>query len=78
MRAPVKKTFSKCPISYLHTYLALMFNSPTYKSIISKPNVTVEWVAILLRVREVPASNLGSNTGYLGRVVALLQESVGV
>jgi hypothetical protein len=27
-------------------------------------NFVVEWLALLLRIREVPASNLGSETGY--------------
>jgi hypothetical protein len=28
------------------------------------PNVVVEWLAFLLRIREVPGSNLGPETGY--------------
>jgi hypothetical protein len=28
------------------------------------PNVVVEWLALLLRIREVPRSNLGPETGY--------------
>jgi hypothetical protein len=28
------------------------------------PNVVVEWLIFLLRIREFPGSNLGSETGY--------------
>jgi hypothetical protein len=28
------------------------------------PNVVVEWLTLLLRIREVPGTNLGSETGY--------------
>jgi hypothetical protein len=30
-----------------------------------RPNVVVEWLALLLHIREVPGSNLRSETGYL-------------
>jgi hypothetical protein len=29
------------------------------------PNVVVEWLTLLLRIRKVPSSNLGTETGYL-------------
>jgi hypothetical protein len=32
-----------------------------------RPNVMVEWLALLLRIREVPGSNLGPETGYPDR-----------
>jgi hypothetical protein len=28
------------------------------------PNVVVEWLTLLLRIRETPGSNLGPETGY--------------
>jgi hypothetical protein len=28
------------------------------------PNVVIEWLTLLLRIWEVPSSNLGSETGY--------------
>jgi hypothetical protein len=28
------------------------------------PNVMVEWLTLLFRIREVPGSNLGPETGY--------------
>jgi hypothetical protein len=28
------------------------------------PNIVVEWLALLVRIREVPGSNLGLQTGY--------------
>jgi hypothetical protein len=28
------------------------------------PNVVVEWLSLLLRIREVPISNFGPETGY--------------
>jgi hypothetical protein len=31
----------------------------------SRPNFTVEWLALLLRIREVPGSNLGPETRYI-------------
>jgi hypothetical protein len=29
-----------------------------------QPNDVVEWLKLLLRIREVPGSNLGTQTGY--------------
>jgi hypothetical protein len=37
------------------------------------PNVVVEWLTILLRIREVPGSNLGPGTGYPEAFHGLLQ-----
>jgi hypothetical protein len=31
----------------------------------TKPNVAVQWLALLLRIREVPGSNFGLDTGIL-------------
>jgi hypothetical protein len=31
-------------------------------------NVVVEWITLMLRIREVPGSNLGPETGYLHRL----------
>jgi hypothetical protein len=28
------------------------------------PNIVVEWLTLLLRIREIPVSNIGSKTGY--------------
>jgi hypothetical protein len=42
-------------------------------------NVVVEWLALLLRIREVPVSNLGPETFYLGRDFSqYLQENIGI
>jgi hypothetical protein len=78
LEAPVKKIFPECFIYYVCTYLALTFNISRFESIISKNNVTVEWLPILLCVREVPGSNLGPSTSYPCRDIALLQESVAI
>jgi hypothetical protein len=32
--------------------------------VIIEPNVVVEWLTFLLRIREVPGSNLGPELGY--------------
>jgi hypothetical protein len=34
------------------------------KKDIKLPTVVVEWLTLLLRIREVPGSNLGPETGY--------------
>jgi hypothetical protein len=34
--------------------------------LIVKPNVVVEWWSFLLRIREIPGTNLGPETGYTG------------
>jgi hypothetical protein len=31
----------------------------------NSPCVVVEWLTLLVRIREVPASNIGQETGYL-------------
>jgi hypothetical protein len=36
-----------------------------------RPNVVVEWLTLLLRIREVPGSNLGPDTGYPDRVFVI-------
>jgi hypothetical protein len=57
------------------TFIILVFNTKlnTYKHMtlhkitefyIKWPNVVVEWLKLLLRFREVPGSNLSSETGY--------------
>jgi hypothetical protein len=33
----------------------------------TEPNVEVKWLTLLLRIRKVPASNLGIGTGYHDR-----------
>jgi hypothetical protein len=33
-------------------------------SIFASPNVVVEWLTLLLRIREISGSNLGPKTGY--------------
>jgi hypothetical protein len=33
--------------------------------VITTLNVTVEWLALPLRIREIPGSDLGSEAGYL-------------
>jgi hypothetical protein len=48
-------------VHYLHvTVLTTDFTGTTCPS-----NVVVEWLTLLLPIREVPGSNLGSDTGYL-------------
>jgi hypothetical protein len=39
------------------------------------PNVMVEWLTFLLRIREVLGSNLGPETGYPERFVVFLYPS---
>jgi hypothetical protein len=36
----------------------------TYTTIILSPNIVVEWVTLLFRIREVTDSNLSPKTGY--------------
>jgi hypothetical protein len=48
-------------VEYSSTIIALMMETV---STCETPNVVVEWPTILLRVREVPGSNLGPETGY--------------
>jgi hypothetical protein len=31
---------------------------------VNAPNVVIEWLTLLLRIREVPISNVGPETGY--------------
>jgi hypothetical protein len=39
-------------------------------------NVVVEWLTFLLRIREVPGSNLGPEAGYLDRGFCGLSQSL--
>jgi hypothetical protein len=41
------------------------------------PNVVVEWLTLLLRIREVPDSNMGLKTGYPGRFLVFFQSFQG-
>jgi hypothetical protein len=42
-------------------------------------NVVVEWLALLLRIREVPGSNLGPGTFYLDPDFSqYFQENIGI
>jgi len=52
------------PIHTLQTYVTKILKSSDYKFSTFTPNVVIEWLTILLRIREVPGSNLGPETGY--------------
>jgi hypothetical protein len=47
--------------SVIKTYL--VYTDPVYNNT-RQSKVTADWLAILLRIREVLASNLGPETGY--------------
>jgi hypothetical protein len=49
--------------AYVHTYTP---HTHTWKREYTL-NVIVEWLTLLLHVREVPGLNLGTQTGYLHR-----------
>jgi hypothetical protein len=47
----------------------------TFQKMFGLPNVVVEWLAFLLRIREIPGSNLGPETGCPDWFVVLLSTS---
>jgi hypothetical protein len=46
-------------------YVCVYVYKPYYSTVSGRPNVTVKQIAPLLRILEVPPSNLGSETGYV-------------
>jgi hypothetical protein len=50
--------------SYLPCVLHTTPISSSLLFIYLKPNVVAEWLTLLLRIRQVPVSNLGPDTGY--------------
>jgi hypothetical protein len=69
---PLKKTLISfvmsgvCPLKFQRHMSTHIFSIHSFKqtSTTYKPNVMVEWLALLLHIRKVPGSNLGLQTGY--------------
>jgi hypothetical protein len=58
------QVISKCPGSNKLWPAVLIKASVIFSTDSITPNIVIEWLALLLHVREVRGSNLGSKTGY--------------